>query len=98
MTETAPDPVNALRLQGMACARMGSPMNARLLELAAEDWLGGGAVREVMAPWNAQPLNALLDAAVPLRLVASWRELALSGDEPSVAEAYGRLDAEAIWT
>ncbi|MFL5295670.1 MAG: DUF2332 domain-containing protein [Phenylobacterium sp.] len=97
MTEELPEIVKALKLQGGACRNMGSPLNADLLDRAAEDWQTGGPVRALVAPWADLGLKALFDAAVPLRLIAGWRELALSGDDPAVAVAYERLDAEAIW-
>jgi hypothetical protein len=97
MAEELPDIVKALKLQGGVCARMGSPLSAELLDRGADDWLDGGAVRDLLSPWDGQELKALFEAAVPLRLLAAWRELALSGADPHVAEAYARLDAEAIW-
>jgi hypothetical protein len=97
MAEEYPDIVKALKLQAGACVRFGSPLSAALLERAADDWLAGGPVRELLSPWDGQDLKALFDAAVALRLLAAWRELAMSGADPHVAEAYARLDAEAIW-
>lgn len=98
MTEELPDIVKALKLQAGACASMGSPLSAALLERAGEDWLAGGLTRELLAPWKDDTLKPLFDAAVPLRLLAAWRELSLSGADAAVAEAYARLDAEAIWS
>ena len=97
MAEEHPDIVRALRLQAGACANMGSPLSAALLGRAAEDWLAGGPARALLAPWADQGLKPLFEAAVPLRLLAAWRELALCGADPAVAAAYARLDAEAIW-
>jgi hypothetical protein len=97
MAEELPDIVRALKLQGGACRSMGSPLSATLLDRAADDWLDGGPVRSLLAPWDGQDMKALFEAAVPLRLLAAWRELGLSGADPHLAEAYGRLDADAIW-
>ena len=97
MAEELPDIVKALQLQAGACASMGSPLSATLLSKAADDWMAGGATRALLAPWADAGLKALFDAAVPLRLLAAWRELALSGADPAVADAYARLDADAIW-
>ena len=97
MSEDLPPMARALTLQAGACRAMGSPLSGDLLDRAAADWLDGGVVSLLTAPWDGLSLKALFDAAVALRLLASWRELALSGDDPAVAEAYGRLDAEAIW-
>ena len=97
MAEELPDIVKALKLQGGACASMGSALSAALLERAGDDWLAGGPTRALLAPWEDERLKPLFEAAVPLRLLAAWRELALSGADREVAEAYARLDAEAIW-
>jgi hypothetical protein len=97
MAEDYPDLVKALKLQAGACASMGSPLSGALLERAAEDWLAAGPVRTLLAPWSELGLRAQFDAAVPLRLLAGWHDLALSGDDPAVASAYAALDAEAIW-
>ena len=92
-----PDVARALTLQAGICRRMGSPLNGDLLERAAGDWLAGGPVRALMAPWEGLELRAQFDAATPLRLIGSWHELALSGDDPAVAAGYAALDADAIW-
>jgi hypothetical protein len=97
MSEAPPDIVNALRLQAGACASMGSPLSAALLEHAAEDWIGGGPTQALLEPWAGEGLKPLFEAAVPLRLLAAWRELALSGADPAVADAYAALAADAIW-
>ena len=92
-----PDVVNALMLQAGICRGMGSTLNGDLLNRAAADWLAGGPVKALMAPWEDVALRAQLHAATPLRLIGSWHELALSGDDPAVSAAYAALDAEAIW-
>jgi hypothetical protein len=97
MSEDIPDVVKALSMQGGICRGMGSPLNAELLERAAADWLAGGPVRALLAPWASLSLKAQFEAAVPLRLIGSWHELALSGDDPAVTRAYEQLDAGAIW-
>jgi hypothetical protein len=97
MADELPDLVKALKLQGGACRSMGSPLSGDLLDRAAEDWLAHGPTRGLLAPWEGEGLKALFDAATPLRLLASWHDLALSGDDPATAQAYARLDADAIW-
>lgn len=92
-----PDVATALRLQAGVCRNMGSPLNGELLERAAADWLAEGPVRGLLAPWEASDLKALFDAAMPLRLIAAWHELALSGDDAATKAAYEALDADAIW-
>lgn len=92
-----PDVVKALMLQAGICRNMGSALNGDLLDRAAADWLAGGPVKALMAPWEGLALRAQFHAASPLRLIASWHELALSGDDPATTEAYAALDADAIW-
>ena len=97
MSETIPDVARALSGQGAMCRTMGSPLNGDLLDRAAADWLARGPVRSLLEPWAALGLKAQFEAAVPLRLIGAWHELALSGDDPAVARAYAALDAGAIW-
>ncbi len=97
MSEEYPEIVKGLKLQAMACGRMGSPLSAALLDRAADDWLADGPVRGLLTPWAELGARAQIEAAVPLRLLASWHELALSGADPAVAAAYTTLDADAIW-
>ena len=92
-----PDVVKALRLQAGICRSMGSALNGDLLDRAAEDWLAGGPVKALMAPWQDAPLRAQIHAASPLRLIGAWHELALSGDDAMVSAAYAALDPAAIW-
>ncbi len=97
MSQDLRDVAKALTLQGGVCRGMGSPLNGDLLDRAAADWLAGGPVRALMAPWEGLDLKGQFDAATPLRLIGAWHELALSGDDPATARAYRALDAEAIW-
>ena len=90
------DLVRSLRLQSKACAALGSPFHAALLEHAADDLAGGGGPLEpLLAPWKADDLRALMAAAVPLRLLGALHDLVLSGDAPSLADAYPRRDQAA---
>lgn len=97
MSEDEPDVVKGLRLQAGACRSMGSPLNGDLLDRAADDWVAAGPVRTLLAPWGRADLKAQFDAAVALRLIGAWHELALSGEDPALSAAYQRLDAQAIW-
>jgi hypothetical protein len=97
MSEDIPDVAKALSIQGGVCRGMGSPLNGDLLDRAAADWLAGGPVRDLLAPWAHLGLKAQFEAAAPLRLIGAWHELALSGDDQAVARAYEQLDADAIW-
>lgn len=92
---------STLRLQAQACLALGSPFNAQLLELAAEDLDAGGPTAALLAPWNGQDLRALMAAAVPLRLLGGLHDLVLSGDDPGLAAVYPQpgeaFDAAAAW-
>lgn len=97
MSDDLPDLLKAVKLQARICAHMGSPFNGVLLDRAAEDWLDGGPVKALLAPWADGDLKAQYDAAAPIRLIGAWHELALSGDDAPVTDAYQRLDADAAW-
>jgi hypothetical protein len=88
----------ALLFQSRACRAMGSPLNGTILDRAAQDWLDGGPVRELMAPWADLDAQGQFDGATPLRLIGALHELALAGDDPDLSAAYDALDAEAVWT
>jgi hypothetical protein len=92
-----PAVLQAILFQSRACAAMGSPLNATILERAAEDWREGGPVRELMTPWADGDAQAQFDAASPLRLIGALHELAMAGVDPALSAAYDALDAEAIW-
>lgn len=90
------DLVRSLRLQSKACAALGSPFHAALLEHAADDLAdGGGPLEPLLSPWAADDLRALMAAAVPLRLLGALHDLVLSGAAPSLADAYPRRDQAA---
>jgi hypothetical protein len=88
----------ALLFQSRACRAMGSPLNATILEHAAQDWLDGGPVHDLMSPWAALDVQGQFDAATPLRLIGALHELALAGADPGLSAAYEALDADAVWT
>jgi hypothetical protein len=88
----------ALLFQSRACRAMGSPLNATILERAAQDWLDGGPVHDLMAPWADLDAQGQFDAATPLRLIGALHELALAGADPGLSAAYEALDADAVWT
>ena len=91
----------SLRLQAQACLALGSPFNAQLLELAAEDCNADGPTAALLAPWTGQDLRALMAAAVPLRLLGALHDLVLSGEAPALADAYPQpgkaFDAGSAW-
>lgn len=70
MSEEIPDVVKALSMQAGICRSMGSALNGDLMDRAAADWLAGGPVKALLAPWADLATKAQFEAAVPLRL---WR-------------------------
>lgn len=92
-----PDVLRILELQAKSCRNLGSPLSGDLLERAAADWRAGGPVRGLMAPWEGLDLRRQFEDATSLRLLGALHDLALSGDDPALTEAYASLDAERIW-
>src|ERR1700761_7174280 len=88
MSQDLPDVAKALLMQAGICRHMGSPLNGDLLDRAAADYAAGGPVKTLMAPWAELGLRAPFDAGAPLRLIGSWHELALSGDDAAATAAY----------
>jgi hypothetical protein len=72
------------RKQAAACARLGSPFTARLLELAAERLDRAGALSRTVLGWRGDPLAD----ALALRLAGGLHALVLSGAAPELAAAY----------
>ena len=66
------------------CDRGGSPFTARVLEAAWNDWLAGGALRELMPDWPSDPWPD----AVPLRVAGALHSLVLDGTDPVLAALY----------
>jgi hypothetical protein len=73
-----------LRQQARACATLGSPLYASLLEHAAADLLRGGVVAEVLDGYLAEPAASVL----ALRMLGGAHALALSGQAPALAAFY----------
>jgi hypothetical protein len=89
--------VERLRTQSDECARLGSPLYARLLARAAEDLAAGGVVAEVFAGREDLP-----GRVVPgLRLLGAVHRLVLEGRAPELAAFYpsagGRGRPEDAW-
>ena len=85
------------RKQAAACARLGSPFTARLLELAAEQLGGAGQVGRTVLDWPGDPTAD----ALALRLAGGLHALVLSGAAPELAAVYPRGaradDPAALW-
>ncbi|RKN03707.1 DUF2332 domain-containing protein [Streptomyces radicis] len=70
--------------QAEACARLGSPLYAALLERAADDIREGGPCAAVLAGYE----EGAWGDALPLRLTGAVHALALTGRAPGLAEHY----------
>jgi hypothetical protein len=79
-----PDLEAHLRRQAAACADVGSPMYAALLDFAADDYAGGGVVARVFDGWTVAPGPAV----AALRMLGTVHRLALSGQAPDLARFY----------
>jgi hypothetical protein len=77
--------LGAAWLQQIAwCDKAGSPFTARVLEAAWNDWLAGGALRELMPDWPGDPWAD----APPLRVAGALHSLALEGADPALEAIY----------
>lgn len=86
-----------LREQARACAGLGSPLYARLLDAAAGDVEAGGPCWAVLSAHLARGRGG----AVALRLMAAVHRLVLTGRAPALARHYpsvgGDADAAGAW-
>jgi hypothetical protein len=73
-----------LRWQADACAQLGSPLYAGLLEHAAADVEAGGPCRDVLAGHEHDDPRSML----PLRFMGAVHRLVLEGRVPQLARAY----------
>jgi len=73
-----------LRRQAVACAHLGSPLYAELLDHAADDLLSGGPTAEVLAGNLADPWRS----ALALRMLGGVHALVLTGRAPDLAVFY----------
>ena len=90
--------VDDIRDQAAACAELGSPMYAELLDRLATDVAAGGPAAEVLAGHE----DADRDAATPLRLMGAVHRLVLERRAPALALHYPSVggtfaDADAAW-
>jgi hypothetical protein len=85
MTETAQQAIaEQLQWQADACRMIGSPLYAGLLERATEDVKALGPVWEILRGHEDDPRFSVLG----LRLLGAVNRLALTGQEPALADAY----------
>lgn len=98
------DPVDAFRQQAVACARLGSPMYADLLERCADDLVAAdrsGAVARAIAGHEADPGPS----ALALRLLGAVHRIVLSEGRSAAVGALaayypsvgGSYDGQAAW-
>ena len=73
-----------LRRQAVACAHLGSPLYAELLDHAADDLLSGGPTAEVLEGHLADPWRS----ALALRMLGGVHALVLTGRAPGLAVFY----------
>jgi hypothetical protein len=89
--------VDAFRSQARACARLGSPMYAELLERLARDVETGGHTATLLRGHEHDPGPS----GLALRLAGSVHRLVLAGLEPELAAFYpttgGTWDPDAAW-
>lgn len=89
--------VRSLRVQGRACAELGSPMYGDLLDRMADDVDAGGVFADVLAGHE----DVSLRQAVPLRLLGGLHRVVLDGRAPALRRWYpsigGQWDTEAAW-
>jgi hypothetical protein len=78
----------AFVLQAQAGAAMGAPFSMAVIETVAGELGNGGPYDALFAPWlSAGTRQAVADAA-PLRILAGFHDLVLSGTEPELAALY----------
>ena len=97
MQATREEIESRLRFQAQACAVLGSPFYAALLESAADDLSGDGAVWELLKEFRADPEWSVL----ALRMMAAIHRLVLQDRLPQLAPHYpsvgGDGDAAVAW-
>ncbi len=84
--ETGPEGIlgERLRFQAISCARIGSPLYARLLGRAAADVEAHGPTWKVLRGHEQDPGPS----ALALRLMGAVNRLVLAGEEPELAAIY----------
>jgi hypothetical protein len=93
--------IQMFRIQGEACARLGSPFNGGLCLQAAEAIAAGDDLAGLFAPWACASSRKLFEDAVPIRFLGALHDLVLSGAAPALAQVYPRadhpVDAQQAW-
>lgn len=93
--------IQMFRIQGEACARLGSPFHGALCEQAADAIAAGDNIAGLFEPWAKADRRKLFEDAVPMRFLGALHDLVLSGAAPALAEVYPRpgrpADARLAW-
>jgi hypothetical protein len=86
---------DVFRLQGVACAELGSPFMGQLMPLIADRLRAGTAVADLILNWDGDPAPSA--DSVPLRFAGALHDLARSG--AALAEFYppARPDDDTLW-
>jgi hypothetical protein len=86
-----------LRRQAAQCAEFGSPLTGALLEGAADDYVAGGVMADLLEPHAEEPAGSVLS----LRLAGSMHRLVLERKAPELALHYpsvgGTAPVEQLW-
>ncbi len=82
----------AFAAQARACAGLGSPFTARLLQGFADHGLPEGAVAKRISAWPGDISGS--GASVPLRLAGALHGLVLEGRDPALAAVYPPTEAD----
>ncbi len=87
--------LSATEGQAQFCDENGSPFNARVLRLCADDVRRGGPVAVLAAPWTGAEGKRVVDDAAALRLAGALHFMVLSGAAPDLAALYPPAHATA---
>lgn len=87
------DIADAFRLQASACDKLGSPLYARLVSVAAENIDDAGVLAPLVTEWSGDPVKD----ALALRVMAGVHCAALTGSAPRLAEHFPTTGGEVRW-
>lgn len=86
-----------LRRQAAQCTEFGSPLTGALLEGAADDYVAGGVMADLLTPHSDEPAGSVLS----LRLAGSLHRLVLERKAPELALHYpsvgGTAPVDQVW-
>lgn len=89
--------IEHIRTQARACAKLGSPFYAELMQRAADDVVAGGVTADVLAGHEKDPGPS----ALALRLFGSVHRIVLEGRAPSLGRYYpsvgGTPEPDGAW-